>query len=378
MQRKNARALIVLVVLILTLLVTASAGAVEVRSGETVIVPEGNVKGPLFISGNNITINADVNGDIFAVGQLITINGRVDGDIIAGANTLKVDGVVLGDIRAAAIFMEINGQVEGSVTGAAQTIELGKVTVGREVMLFGSEVDVSGTILGDALGSANQYSINGPVNGNVRIWDVGELVIGPSAVVGGNVTYRSANQARIDPAAQTGAVTRLTPQVKKTEQPQEGIPWIGFLIFYIMGVVVWGAFYLLFPRLLPQPGSSITYAPLPAMGWGFLSLLLTPLAVLVLMITVIGIPIALILLLAYIIIISLAKIIVADYASRYMLGRYQWQGRGSFIGAFLAAFFVLIALGKLPVAGLFITLIVVSIALGTVILSISRFRSQMQ
>ncbi|NLG32630.1 MAG: polymer-forming cytoskeletal protein, partial [Syntrophomonadaceae bacterium] len=254
MQRKNARALIVLVVLILTLLVTASAGAVEVRSGETVIVPEGNVKGPLFISGNNITINADVNGDIFAVGQLITINGRVDGDIIAGANTLKVDGVVLGDIRAAAIFMEINGQVEGSVTGAAQTIELGKVTVGREVMLFGSEVDVSGTILGDALGSANQYSINGPVNGNVRIWDVGELVIGPSAVVGGNVTYRSANQARIDPAAQTGAVTRLTPQVKKTEQPQEGIPWIGFLIFYIMGVVVWGAFYLLFPRLLPQPG----------------------------------------------------------------------------------------------------------------------------
>lgn len=368
--------LTLLATLVLTLVMAASAAAVEIRSGDMVNVPSGNINGPLFITGNNITVNADVNGDVFAAGQSISINGRINGDLIAGANSIRVNGVVLGDIRAAANTIEIDGQIEGSLTGVANSIGLGgESRVNRDALLFGNTLDLLGAIQGQALGSANQMNINGPINGEVRIWDVQKLTIGPSAVIGGMVSYGSANQAQIDPAAKTGAVTQLDPPVRpERELPRQDISWITALIFFAGGIILWGTFYLLFPRLYPQLGTTTQHTPLPTLGWGLLALLVAPLAALLLIITVVGIPLALILGLSYILILCLAKIMVSDYISRYMVEKFRWERKGAFILAFLVTFLLLILLSKIPIIGFITTVIIASMALGMVVFWICRWR----
>ena len=63
------------IMLILTVLLlgwtTTTAAALEIRSGDMVNVPVGNLRGPLFVTGNNLTVDANVEGDVFAAGSSI-------------------------------------------------------------------------------------------------------------------------------------------------------------------------------------------------------------------------------------------------------------------------------------------------------------------
>ncbi len=371
----------ILLTSMLVLAWTLAAAAVETRTGDMVNVPAGSLSGPLFISGNNLTVNANVEGDVFAAGSSITINGSVNGDVIAAANTISINGPVSGDIRIAGNTIDIGSTVGGSITAAANTISLREpANVYRDVMLFGNTVTMRGTIKGQAMGSGNQIFLQGPINGNVQIWDVQNLNIGPTAVVNGSLTYRSANAAQIDPAAKISSINQLPPVARperNVDIPQgiaHGIAWTAVIISIIAGFIIWGAFYLIFPRLLPR-ASQANYGPfLPKLGWGFLTLLVVPLAVFVLLITVVGIPLAFILLFMYILVLCLAKVLVSDYIVRLLAERNNWEGKGTIIGAFVITLLILAVAAKIPMVGFFISLIIASIALGLVITAIARWR----
>ncbi len=375
------RWMILLIASILILGWTLAATAVETRSGDMVSVPAGNLTGPLFVSGNNLTVNANVEGDVFAAGSSITINGNVNGDVIAAGNTISVNGPVSGDIRVAGNTIDIGNIVGGSITAAGNTVFLREPSnVYRDVMLFGNTINMHGTIKGQALGSGNQILLQGPINGNVQIWDVQNLNIGPSAAINGTITYRSANTAQIDASAKVGSITQLPalarpqPNVPVPRAVAHGIAWTAVIISVIAGFIIWGVYYLIFPRLLPRAGQP-NYGPfLPKLGWGFLTLLVTPLAVFVLLITVVGIPLALILLFLYILILCLAKVLVSDYIVRLLAERNNWDSKGNVIAAFIITLLILAVAAKIPMIGFFISLIIASVALGLVITAIARWR----
>ena len=249
------RCLLLLTAILLTLVMVAPSGAVQIKSGDMVSVPGGAVKGPLFISGNNLIVNADVDGDIFAAGQTVVINGNVNGDVIAAANSVRVNGNVRGDIRAAANSIEVGGQIDGSITGAGNNISLRDgARVKKDVLLFGDSVELFAPIEGQALGSAKQLHINAPINDDVQIWGVQNLLIGPSTVISGKLSYRSDKPAQIAPEAKIGEVTRLAPRIRP-ETTDEKFSWLAALLWLSTGVLLWGVAYLLFPPFLPKIGS---------------------------------------------------------------------------------------------------------------------------
>ncbi|MEQ8199919.1 MAG: polymer-forming cytoskeletal protein [Syntrophomonadaceae bacterium] len=370
---------ILLILSVLLLGWTTAAAALEIRSGDIVNVPAGDISGPLFVSGNNLTVGANVNGDVFAAGSSITINGNVNGDVIAAGNSIAVNGTVSGDIRAAGNTVDIGGPVGGSITGAGNFITLREASrVTRDVMIFGNTVNLRGTIQGQAMGSANQFYLQGPVGSNINIWDVQNLIIGPAAAVNGSITYRSANPAQIDAAAKVGAINQLAPPVRpSTRMPDRvdyGISWTGTIIMVIASIIIWGIFYLIFPRLFPRPGHG-GYGSLAAkLGWGFLTLLVVPLAIFVLFITIVGIPLALLLLFIYILALCLAKILVADYLVRVLAERNGWAGKGAVIASFIVILIILAAAARIPTVGIFISLIIASLALGFIVTGIARWR----
>ncbi len=379
MPSKMSKWSILLILTVVLMAWTASAAALETRTGDTVNVPAGDISGPLFVSGSDLVVNANVAGDVFAAGSSITINGDVNGDLIAAGNSIAVNGKVSGDIRTAGNTIDINAPVNGSITGAANSITLREASrVARDVMVFGNTVNLRGAIQGQAMGSANQFFLQGPVGSDVRIWDVQNLTIGPAAVVNGSLTYRSANPAQVDPAAKIGSVTQLAPPVRPdTRMPDAvayGMAWTGTIIMVIAGIIIWGIFYLIFPQLFPRPGRS-GYGSLAAkLGWGFLTLLVVPLAVFVLFITVVGIPLALVLLFLYILVTSLAKILVADYIVRLLAEKYGWDSTGTVSAAFIVVFIALAASARIPVVGIMISVIIASIALGLIVTAIAGMR----
>ncbi len=352
------------------------AGAMEQITGDMVNVPPGKITGPLFTAGNFIVVDADVDGDVFAAGQDITINGDINGDLLGAARTIRVNGSISGDIRCAVSDLDLNGEVGRNLTAAAAQVRLHEDSVvAGDALVLAGVATFSGTLGRQALGAGSDFRISGPVGSNVNFWGVDKLTVGQSASINGDLTYGSPNEAVISPGAKITGVTKWD-LIQKAEPPvrQEGFDWSGVVFRFIAGLLVWGVILLIFPKIWGKFSEKILNKPGSALGWGALALLVAPLAALLLMVTVIGIPLSMLLIMVYMVLLCGANIIVADAAGRYLAKSFGWEGRVHIIWPFMLSYAVLILLGKIPVAGAFISLIVAALALGGVVLAIRRNR----
>lgn len=379
MFKRKRRLAPVLVVLVL-LLWAAPAGAMEVRKGDYVLVPAGAVQGPLFVAGSEVVIDADVDGDVFAAGQTITINGTVNGDVLAAARTIRINGNVNGSARCAAQNIDLKGELGQNLTAAASELrQLEGSRVNRDAEVFANQITMSGEVGRQYLGAGGTIRINGLVGSDVHLWNVEELRLGPTSVIGGNIYYGSPREATVASGAQITGTTKwefLKPRTEAQQYPVRGFNWLGALVWFAAGILVWGVLTLFFPGVWRHLSQTISQSPGQSFGWGLVLLLLTPLAVLLLLITVIGIPLSLTLLTTYTLLLYAAKIIVGDAVGRLLAVRFSWEGRVNAILPFLLGFMLLLLLTSIPVIGLIIRIAIVCLALGAVFLAIYRWRQQ--
>ncbi|NPV90165.1 MAG: hypothetical protein HPY50_05270 [Firmicutes bacterium] len=374
---KLRKILIMLAAVLMLAGMVSPAIASETMSGQIVTVPAGALKGPLFVAGNNVVINADVDGDVFAAGENITVNGKINGDLLAAARTLSINSTVTGDIRCAAENIDFKGETAQSLTAFCSIFRgMGSSLVNRDAVIFAGNVDLSGKIGRDLLGSAGQVGINGSIEGDVRLWEVQRLSLNSTAVVGGSITYRSPEEAAVAPGAKVAGTKNWEPIAETTpaERPKEGINWFGQVAGFAAGVLLWGLLTLMFPKMWVRLSQAVEKDPWPVLGWGLLALLLTPLAIILLLVTVIGIPISLLLLMAYVTLLLASKVIVGDALGRFLAERFGWVGRVPAILPFMIGFLALKLLVNIPVAGFLLSLVVMCTALGVVIICIHQWR----
>ncbi|HPU35637.1 MAG TPA: polymer-forming cytoskeletal protein [Bacillota bacterium] len=373
------KGVVIILVSMAVLGLAVPVGALETMSGESIVVPEGIVQGPLFATGNDVVVNGDVEGDVFAAGQTVMVNGRINGDLLAAARTVRLNGQVSGNVRCAAQDVEINGNVGMSLTAAGDQIRLLEGSrVGQDALVFGRYMTLSGEVGRQYLGSGENIRINGQVGGDIHLWGVKELNLGPLAAIGGSLSYRSPAQAEVAPGARVSGTTnweRLEQEVKKTT-PIQQYDWAGALAWFAAGILVWGVLSLLFPGIWNHLSSTIQHSPGPVLGWGLLLLLVTPLAVLLLLVTVIGIPLSLTLLAAYAALLYAAKIIIGDAIGRFLARRFGWEGRIHSVFPFLIGYAGLVLLISIPVVGTILSIVIFSMAIGSVFLAIYRWRQQ--
>jgi cytoskeletal protein CcmA (bactofilin family) len=354
------------------------AGAMEQITGDMVNVPPGKITGPLFVSGNFIVVDADVDGDVFAAGQDITINGNINGDLLGAARTIRINGNISGNARCAISDLDISGDIGKSLTAAAAQVRLNENSViGGDALVFAGTATFSGLLGRQAMGSGGTIRINGPVGGSAYFWNVDKLSIGQAASVNGNLTYGSPNEAEISPGAKITGTTKWDLIQKQQAEPpirQKGFNWPGVVFMFIAGLLVWGVLALICPRIWGKFSENIIQKPGSALGWGALALLVAPMAALLLFITVIGIPLSMLLITVYTVILCASNIIVGDAGGRYLAKHFGWEGRVHGIWPFMISYAALILLGKIPVAGSLISLVVAAMALGGVVLVIYRGR----
>ena len=370
---KRTFRLVISVFLAVLLLMAAAVPtlAFEARGDSDVTISSDEViNGDLYIAGNNVTIYGTVNGDIFAAGQIVNISGVVNGGVTAAGQVVTVDGRVTNGVRLAGQTVIVGGKIGRDLMVASSVLTISKTAlIGQDLCAYSETTEINGQIAGNVNGGANQITISNEINGNVNVM-VNNLILTSSAKIRGNLKYTSRNTADIEAGASIiGTADRTIPAADN--QGRWGYRGPGamfafgimaFLSIFVIGLIV----ILVARKQITELAFSIHDRPLPSLGWGSLCLFVTPLAALVVMVTIIGIPLGLISLLTWGILLYLSQIPVALLIGWMILSRKRDNySYGFLVGLFTLGLACLYVVGAIPVLGGILWLAVIIFGLGS-------------
>jgi len=364
MSKHLLKGLIVSLLAILLMTFTAvPVLAFDARSGNIVTVTSGEViDGDLYVGGKTITIDGTINGDLIAAGRTIMVNGPVNGSIIAAGETVNINGEVTHAVRIIGETLNISG------------------TIGRDLLVAGAKFSMASTaeIGGDLLLGAGTALIDGLIKGDINS-GVDSLTIASTASIQGKLTYISENEANIQSDAQiSGTITHKLPDVKEKIATGIGL-WgtvIGFLMILVLGIII----ILFAPRRVEAVTESIRTRPWASLGWGTLILVATPIAALIVCITIIGLPLGLIALALYSIAIYLTQLFVGLLIGQLIVGAFRGviETRAALIGALALGLALLSLLKLIPYLDNVIGLATVLFGLGAILVSERKLRAEAQ
>lgn len=321
-------------------------------SGKNIRV-DGDINATAFITGGNVEINGNVDGDLFAAGQNITINGNISGSLFTASQNIIINGVVENNIYLAGAILKVNSKTEGSAFLAGQNIfiEDGAI-IEKDAFVGGSNVNQSGIIIGDLSSSSQSLFVGGKV--------------------GGDLIYSSQNKADFSNDSEILGKTNwkktdYEPELESSPTKKAFTSFSIYKIFFsvLTLLAVWFFTKLISPTIWDNLGKNISIAPLKTIGFGFSTLLLTPIIIIILLFTVVGIPLSFILLLSYIILIYISKIIVASLIGIWFQEKYNLS-KGQKVGIFLLSLIMLSLLKGIPIFGWIISLSIASLGIGSI------------
>lgn len=190
------------------------AGAAEIESADLVIITEETVvTGDHYVAANRVLVRGTIEGDLFALaGQDLRIEGEVTGSVTALASEVNVSGVIGGSLRVTSPSVQISGEVGGDVVAVAFGIELlAGGQVGADLVMWAWKAGSHGSVSEDVEGSQRRLELSGVVTGNVRV-SANRVSVVDALLVGGDLTYRSSNEAvGIELVDADGVVVQQTP-----------------------------------------------------------------------------------------------------------------------------------------------------------------------
>lgn len=366
-----ARNTVAALLVIFALLGCASVSmAAELRTADVVDIAPGEViREDVYLFGNRITVRGTVDGDVVTAGRTVIIDGTVTGSVWAAGEALRLDGTVGRSVRLAGRDVQVGARVGGDLLSAGSEVRFAG-SVDGDMWTASDLVRLSGPISGDLLGSAGNLVISGPIGGNVEV-SAGSLRLTQGADIGGRLRYISDDRATIDPGASiSGGLIHVPTTPKARVSPLRAEKG---RIVYVLGLVLSGALATwLLPGGVKGIGSKMRKRPWPALGLGFIGLVVTPVAAIILGITLVGLPIALILTFLYALTIYLSPIFAG-----YVLGDGLFQRLnqgGHAVVATILGILILWLIGRIPVVGSLLNLAVVILGIGAMLMWLSSRR----
>lgn len=381
-----------LLALLLFLPATACASAI-VESSEGALLLRAPLGDDTYVAGEWVTLPKDLplSGDLFGVGKTLDIHGRVTQDFTAAGMTLTMDGTVGDDMRAAGKSVTISGTVGDDLIAFGETVTIGSdAVIGGDVVAFAQNVQILGTVRGSVTIYASETSISGPVGGALSIegdqislnGKVGasasltseNIMIGPEALIGGNVTYSGPLEDIDFGDAVKGTITKTAIPVP----PDFTVPEDNFALrirkalsipALLTGAATILFFLLLTTRSFGNAAKVVQKKPLQSFLLGLLLILGLPIVSLLLLVTIIGWPLAVYGLLVFLIILIFAKALTALTAAKWVEAQWgkSWSKWMTFLAAILA-FAVLRLLPLIPMVGWVLQWIFILTALGALLM----------
>lgn len=312
------RLLILLVIFFLFLPLPVFAQ--QFNDNERAFLPKSTVvNGDYFAAGELVTISGTVNGDVYAAGGTVIVDGTVNGDVLAAGGAVTISGTVSDDVRVGGGNVTVSGDI-----GKNLTLGTGNGTITSDAQINGSIVGGAGTLtimspIGkNAVIGGGTLVLGNVIKGNVTA-GAGTITVNENARIQGDFNYTAEDELMLEEGASiSGQIVRHEPQTY--EKPSEGAAFAGkfvwtaitFVITFIFGSIL--LFFL--PNFFKNTVLVARSQPLQNLGIGFLTVILSPIIIILLCLTFIGIPFALIWLFIFIVDLVIAKLFIA-----YLLGQ---------------------------------------------------------
>ncbi len=324
--------------------------------------------GDYIVTGQEVRIEGNVDGDVIAAGSSVTVSGKVSGDVIAAGQSVTVGGTVGGSVRVTGSAVRIDGTVGRNVTAFGSSISLGPTAnVQRNVYASGGSVEALGTVGRDLNVRSSEVVLAGTTGGaaNVELGDGGRLVVRDSASLNGPLTF----WADAASALQRSGSAKFTqePQFKPLPPPLppfHPVRLFGHLVRLFGLLAVGLVFVSLAPRMVRRLTDELLQRPVPAIGWGLVVLLLTPLLAVALLFTLIGIPLALILLASYAITLYTSQVVASLGLGRLLASQLPAGKAWPLFAVLIIGTVGFVALTAVPVLGGFLNALLVLWGLG--------------
>ncbi len=348
-----------------------AANALELRTSddELQVAAGETVEESLLISAQTVMIDGTIDGDLAIFADRVVLRGLVRGNVFAAGRDVQILGTIEGSLYAAGERITIEGKVRQNAFGAASTLTLHeRGEVGRDGHLVGEFVQVDGRMGRDLVSAAERVDIRGTVGREVSTR--GEhLTLHESAIIVGDLHYRLAegNEPEIAPGARIDGET-TAGELEHKAGPQnrwlDGGFYMGVAVFLVSFFLVGLLLYLLRPDLLfPDLERSSDF--FRALGYGAITLIGTPIAIILCFITVVGIPIGVIGIFLYLTGIFLSVIVVASLVGTSITAAVGFEPEDIHFGTSLLVGLVVVLVGmNLPFVGGLLRLLVILTGLG--------------
>lgn len=340
--------------------------------------PDDIIDGNFIKAGNIIDIAGAVNGDVIVAGNSITISGPVAGDVIVAGNSVRITGEVGGSVRAVASSISIDSAISHNAWVFAGTVSFGQdSSVGWDVYTGAGSVEIKGPIGGNVFAGAGSLIIANKIGKDVKasVDREGQVVLYPEAEVAGNLEYQAADENQL--VLKEGAIINGETIRKDLGKGAEfgdtaktfGVAYLLFKIFSFFSLLVIGVLLIsLVPKFMIQVNDVMRQKPWPSLGWGVVYFFLTPIAIFVLLITVIGIPLGLILIPVYIISIYLSKLFAGFVVGIWLFNQLtKNKYKGSLIWPLVLGLLLVMIVTSIPLFGWLLALVLVWWSLGGLI-----------
>jgi cytoskeletal protein CcmA (bactofilin family) len=324
--------------------------ALEHRTGTNVTVAQTEtINDTLVVHGETVEMDGAVNGDLIAQGRLVAVRGTVKGNVFVFAQHVEIDGTVEGSVVSWGQTVTVHGNVAHNLYSWSQFLRLEpSAEVGRDVISGGADLNLEGKVDRNATLFAHTSAVRGFI-GHDFVFRGGELNLNPPARVGGDLAayVRNARNVQVAPGVVIAgkAETHIGHAVSRFSRRH----------FYVWQAIWLAAAFLVgLAAIWLVPGFFRSVSQGVAQGWrspllGLAVLVVTPIAVVLGAITMVGLPLAFLTLLFYGIGLYLAKIFVGASLGQFVL-RSNSSSTGQLIGALIVGLAILTIAFQIPYA----------------------------
>jgi len=348
------KAFLFTIVLILLIPVLAFAEDIYVADSAYTLEAGETVSDNLYVIAGDITIHGNVDGDLYLLGSNIYISGTVTGDLYAMGGDVIVEGTVDGDGYILGGDVELSGEFDGILHAAGGKLDLSGA--------FGDEVNCGGGVV----------RLSGTFSDNANI-QAGTLQLLSGTVIEGDLNYGVKNFDRAEDVTIAGSIN----EIPEAEWEGGGPGWGFVILFWLVGLVgyfiVGMALYGFFPNFTKDAVDRVFAQFAPNLGWGVLLFLLTPLVVLVLLITVVGIPLGILLGIAYGVGIFIGEVIVSAALGGLVFSLFKKTDAAYWL-RLLVGLIILFLVALIPIVNVIAAILIWILGLGNLALFIGEAR----
>jgi cytoskeletal protein CcmA (bactofilin family) len=297
-----------------------------------------------------------------------------------GANvTVAPDESISDDLIAAGANIQVAGHIKKGLKVFGANISI-PGTVSGEVYSAGADIDLSGTFGSKVTAVGASVVLSGTFDQDVEVASA-KLTLMPATIIRANLIYSAAVLEKQEGSQVLGTVTERQKPLKtekvhewreKGERAAKRAGIVFWFISTIALVLVGLIISAVFPNHTNRVVGVISQSPWKSIGLGLVFLVVVPVAIVIALVTVVGIPAAIIAGFLYAIIVYISRIYLGVWIGRKVIGAPKRKQITSLFWPLVVGVTIIALIGLIPFIGWIFKLFCLLIGLGALSLAVLR------